>query len=175
MTYATDIVQQYRIALRHLWNAHLWPAPRVSDWEPIGLLNGLKLPLFIALVMSQLDLRGPDPTAIFGDSFKVVPKISAGNVLGSLLVDVGFADRPGQCFTQMTGTFRPEDLSLTPIDFFDWDELNWRDFRYYRVRINRLNGHPESAGREGLVENTDVDVLWEPPGIVGLPPGIACK
>lgn len=138
-------------------------------------MNDLKLPLFIALVMSKLDFRGPDPTSIFGDSFKVVPRISSGNILGSLRVDIGFADRPGECWTQLTGSFRSEDLELTLIDFFDWEELNWRDFRYYRVRINRLNGHPESAGREGLVENTDVDVLWEPTGIVGLPPSKRSK
>jgi hypothetical protein len=88
MTYATDVVQQYRMALRHLWNAHIWCDSYASDWEPLRLLNHLKLPLFIALVMSKLDFRGPDPTSIFGDSFKVVPRISGGNVLGSLRVDL---------------------------------------------------------------------------------------
>lgn len=169
MTYATDIVQQYRVAMRYLWNAHLWIDPSARDWEPVRLLNGLKLPVFIALVMSKLDFRGPDPSSVFGDSFKVVPKISSGGVLGSLLVDVGFPDRPGKCFTPVPGSFRAEDLDLTLLDFFDWNELDWRDFRYYRVRINRLNGRTDSAGREGLVENTDVDILWEPTGIVGLP------
>ncbi|MBV9760726.1 MAG: hypothetical protein JO340_09185 [Acidobacteriaceae bacterium] len=170
MIYATEVVQQYRVALRYLWNAHLRPDTGANDWEPVRALNALKLPLFLALVMRKLDYHGEDPTQIFGNAFRVVPPLSAGGILGALRVDTGFPDRPGKCFVEVKGSFSAQDLDLTLLDFFDWSELNWRDFRFYRVRINRLNGHPASAGREGVVENGDVDVLWKPTEMVGRPP-----
>ena len=52
----------------------------------------------------------------------------------------------------MPGPFRPDELDLRPIDLFDWDELTWRDFRYYRVRIERCDRYPNTAGQEALVD-----------------------
>lgn len=169
MTYATDVIQQYRIALRYLWNTHFWPDSSEEGWEDVKQFNNLKLPLFVALVLRRLDVRAADPTGIFGESFRVIPRVTHADTMAALHVDVGFDNRPGKCWTHVVGPFRPGDLRLTLLDFFDWEELNWRDFRYYRVRIDAFPARPESVGREGLVENLDADVVWDPPGIIGLP------
>ena len=67
------------------------------------------------------------------------------------------------------GPFQANDVKLGLLDFFDWQLLDWRDFRYFLVRVDEFQPNPSLAGCRGLVEVSDVDVLWEPPDILGLP------
>jgi hypothetical protein len=50
-------------------------------------------------------------------------------------------------------------MALTFQDFFDWDELNYRDFQYYLVDIAASSKYPELIGREALLEVSTVRVL----------------
>jgi hypothetical protein len=173
MTYATEIIHQYRLALRYLWNTHFWSNQAIRDIQAIREFEELKLSLFTWLVAKRL---GPDfeaPTSVFGDPYKVVPKVNASpRRFPSMRVDIGFENRPGQRWAELTGEFTAKDMTLTILDFFDWNLMDWRDFRFYRVRIDSIQGQPDKVGREGLVDVLDVDVLWEPPGVVGLPIGV---
>ena len=49
-TDVTDIVQRYRLALRHIWNSCFWVDPKLRNWDSVDSFRGLKLPLFRALV-----------------------------------------------------------------------------------------------------------------------------
>jgi hypothetical protein len=168
MTYATELVQRYRKALQYLWNAHFWWDQTYRDIQAIREFEELKLPLFTWLVAKRL---GPDfevPEKLFGDPYKVVPKVT-GHIrsIRRMLVE----GHPG-IWEELKGEFKADELTLTLLDFFDWDVMNWRDFRFYRVRIDHMAGRPEKVGREALIDVLEVDVLWEPPGIVGLPSGL---
>lgn len=168
MTYATELVQQYRLALQYIWNIHFWSDETYRTIESIRLFNEVKRPLFTTLVAKRL---GPDleaPLEVFGAAYKIVPK-ATWKSFPPIRVDVGFKDRPGQCWEQLHGEFTTKEMALTLLDLFDWNELDWRNFSLYRVRIDKLEGHPDKVGREGLVDVLLADVLWESPGTLGMP------
>ncbi len=89
-----------------------------------------------------------------------------------MLIDVGLDNKPGECWKPFNEGFAPADLKVTLLDFFDWTEQSWRDFRYYRVRIQKFESEPRFVGRDALVENFEVDVIWESPVILGTPRSI---
>jgi hypothetical protein len=44
--------------------------------------------------------------------------------------------------------------------FFDWNQLDYRDLTYYRVRIAALNEQPHLVGREALIDRQYVSVFF---------------
>ncbi len=46
-------------------------------------------------------------------------------------------------------------------DFFDWSNLGYRDLRYYLVRVQEYQGHPEWVGVEALMDVQEADVVWD--------------
>ena len=38
------------------------------------------------------------------------------------------------------------------IAYFHWDQMDYIDLRYYRVKIARFDTHSELVGREALIE-----------------------
>ncbi len=156
MTHATEIIQQYRLALRHIWNSHFWgnQGPSFRDWESVRDFEKLKLPIYEALVARRLEPLGAVPKAVFGNAFRVVPPATSGQMSMIQIETVG-----GQ-WSPFSGPFQAGDVNLILLDFFDWDLLNWRDFRYYLVRVDAFEGRPEAVGRQGLVDVLDSDVVW---------------
>lgn len=171
MVYATEVIQNYRLALMHQWNFHFWADQSARNWNSVKLFDELKGPLFSSLVGHRINPEPANYTTIFGEAFKVVPKLGTeySGSIGSLYVDIGFSDRPGQCWDLVTGPFKQPGLGLVLLDLFDWVQLDWRYFRYYLVRIEAFDSHANMNGREGLVDSTEVDVLWDPPGPLCVP------
>ena len=99
---------------------------------------------------------GPDldaPTALFGTPFLVVPKLGSNEkAIRSLLVDLPYEGRKGSGWQETKVPVPANEIRLTLVDFFDWQELDWKDYRYYKVFIESLEGHPEKVGRHGLLE-----------------------
>jgi hypothetical protein len=48
----------------------------------------------------------------------------------------------------------PDDCDLRFIQFFDWWDLGFRDFAFYRVRIVGSQRYPHLVGRDALVPVT---------------------
>lgn len=164
MTLVTDLIQRYRFALREIWNTYFWTERPAPDWDSLKVFNELKLPLFAALVASRLQTYVPPPTRIFGPDYRVVPRTTGGHeyTISSLRVDAGLPSGPGSRWDRFERPFHKQELQLSIIDFFDWDQLSWKDFPDFRVRIHMLAGHPEFEGRDGLINCTEVDVVWDP-------------
>lgn len=40
------------------------------------------------------------------------------------------------------------------LGYFDWNRLDYRDFRYYQVKIDRFDAKSELVGREALIDKT---------------------
>jgi hypothetical protein len=47
---------------------------------------------------------------------------------------------------------KPGEAKLVFIAYFDWDQMDYIDLRYYHVKIASFDGHPELVGREALIE-----------------------
>lgn len=167
MTYATELIQRYRQALHHLWNMHFWAPEPFREYAAVRQFDRVKLPLFLALVVDRLGSDLEDPKKIFGDAFKVVPPVTRpGSTIPSLMIE---SLEPKGVWKQMKGPFTGDQIKLSLLDFFDWQLLGWRDFRYYIVKIDEFQPDQSLVGYKALVEVGDVDVLWEAPGILGLP------
>jgi hypothetical protein len=167
MTYASELIQQYRQALHYLWNMHFWAPEPFREYASVRQFDRVKLPLFLSLVVDRLGSDLEDPKQIFGSAFKVVPPVTrARSTIPSLMIE-----RPQAkgVWELINGPFSGEQIKLSLIDFFDWQLLGWRDFRYYLVKIDEFHPDPSLRDCKALVEVGDVDVLWEPPGILGLP------
>ena len=161
----TDIVQQYRLALSYLWNHHFWATSAMREWESVEVFEQIKVPLFEALVARRVERDSGGRTMIFGDGYKIVPKKEPSGkegVITSLFVDIGFKSSPGQCWKELTGRFSATDIAMTLLDLFEWDKLNWKDFRYYYVRLDSFREYPDLVGRNGLVDVLRADVVFEP-------------
>jgi hypothetical protein len=143
------------------------PPEPFLDIASVRQLDRVKLPLFLALVVDRLGSDLADPERIFGDSFKVVPPVS--KPYGS--IPSLFIESPGKSgiWETIQGPFKTDDVKPSLLDFFDWQQLGWRDFRHFLVQVDSFPAHPSLTRCRGLVEVGDVDVLWEPPGILGLP------
>lgn len=158
MTVATEIIQNYRLALRSLWNLHYWRSEGFRDWESVRDFNKLCPILFWGLVTRRLEplAERPDPEQpIFGSAFRVVPSLQRGEI-PTMMVNT----RNDGVWENLQGPFANDQLKLILVDFFDWSVMNWRDFRYYKVRILDFHGRPELIKREALIEVLDADVLW---------------
>ena len=60
------------------------------------------------------------------------------------------------------------DVDLRFLQFFDWDNLGFREFAYYRVRIVASHRHARVVGKDALVEvGPAIQVLHEQSGTAG--------
>lgn len=162
MTLATEIIQNYRFALRCLWNGHYWKDERFRDFESVRDFEKILAPLFRGLVTRRLEPLAELPKPgqpLFGSTFQIVPGMDTEQI-STMFVNMQSADNPDNSWEVVAGPFSRDQIKLTLIDFFDWSVHTWRDFRYYKVKILHLQGRPELVGREGLVEVSEADVLW---------------
>ncbi len=155
MTNATELVHNYRLAMRALWNEYYWADYRFRDSDTANAFQDAALPIFEALVRSRMEPLGQPATSLFGNGYRVVgSKDYNEEIRGMVLI--------GEPGGMSNGQFRTPPLKLTLLDFFDWDMRNWRDFRYYLTRISEFQGHEELVGKQAIVDVLEVDVLWGP-------------
>ena len=169
MTLVTDIIQNYRLALRDLWNTYFYADPLLRDGGLTGDFEYLVPCLFESLVSRRLEYNRVSPGELFGPDFKVRPRLdtlvpnlnlSIPNLIHTLQVDIGFEDKPGRRWIKVPGHFKADEITLSAVNFFDWMPNYWRDFRYILVLIERLQQHPEYEGKQGIVEFEEVEVIW---------------
>jgi hypothetical protein len=156
----TDVLQSYRECMRHLWNANFLGllSTATDRWNLRDLFDDAGSALFRALVVERLALgsrvssdqmlspsRRPSPAPLAWLS--VVPGSEHGMPIminRDATSDSGYWDHP---ITRVS----PGDVDLRFVGWFDFDELDFRDFKYYQVRIisSRVDG---LAGRSALME-----------------------
>jgi hypothetical protein len=160
----TPLMLRYREAARTVWNGFLreeaGDSPGVHDWE------ALKQVLFTALVLRHCGhddcaaaLLGPERY-----SFSWVEPITHLRVVPTAEVPVMISRNPsgGTYWDHPVDRLGPEDADLRFIDFFDFDQSGYIDFRYYLVSIESFARHPALAGHQALVDVAHAKVFAEP-------------
>ena len=166
----TGRFNSYRECVRHLWNMHfLAELKTCSDkWDLRDEFDNICSRLFAALVVGPLGLSGAADSRQFlgrtrelsGGGFpwlRVVPRTTPAGVPIMINRDQdksdGYWDHPiRQVF--------PTDVTLSFVSLYDFDELAFRDFRYYRVRITS-GVRNEIVGRAALIECEYASVLFD--------------
>jgi hypothetical protein len=161
---ATDVLQSYRECVRHLWNTNFMALiPTAEDrWNLQHLFDEAASVLFRALVVDRLGLGSESyaahalrPTTPL-TWLRVVPIGDHGvpiMINRDAAANSGYWDHP---ITRVSA----EDVDLRFVNLFDFDALDFRDFKYYRVRVlsSRIEG---VAGRAALMECEYARVLLD--------------
>jgi hypothetical protein len=151
----TDVLQSFRECVRHLWNANFMSLIPASEdrWEPQHVFEEAASILFRALVVHRLGLG---PEAYSDHALKPTTPLSWLRVVPSgdrgcpIMINrdakalSGYWDHP---ITRVSAA----DVDLRFVSWFDFDDLDFRDFKYYQVHIlsSRIEG---IAGRSALLE-----------------------
>ncbi|MFA6009761.1 MAG: hypothetical protein WC799_07245 [Desulfobacteraceae bacterium] len=152
----TNHIHKFREAVRHLWNTFL---RENSTWDTFDSFTQICELLFEEIVLSKIDSElhinnvysyigeyVPE-YQIYVDHPGTLPMMVNRDIIPS-----GYWDYPVEWIT--SGTLN--DIRLK--DFFDFDQLGWRTFEYYRVKILKCESHPEIEQRYALIKCHDANV-----------------
>jgi hypothetical protein len=153
----SSVFDHYRVSARTIWNTSFWPDPDFRNWDSRDRFREIERLLFDELVLAKLDREWP-LESIFRNPipfFRVVPSIGHGTPImiqkprpGAL---TGYWDDP-------VNIVKPEETKLAFLAFFDWNQMDYIDLRYYHVKITSFDMHPELVGREALIEHQNAAI-----------------
>jgi hypothetical protein len=158
----TNLFSTYRECVRHLWNAYFRPvAEPTQNWDVRDEFDTVARGIFSSLVLQPLSASdrqlSPEsaatPSVLPG--FRIVPASEHGApiLINRDLPRSGYWDHP-------VSEVRPADVELHLLRFFDFDQLGWRDYRYFEVVIHSSPTHPDIIGRAALIEFVYAKVLF---------------
>jgi len=150
MTTAIDIdelICRFRIASRELYNNFFMVRnPYENDgWDSEQRFSDVEELLFQKLVL--------EPTSINGEKYgRAQPMILVQLRLGEFApirlnreIESGYWDYP---IPEVTN-----DARLLFLEFFDWDQLDYRNNQYVLVQVDHWPSHPETVGKRALIES----------------------
>lgn len=148
----TEQIQTFREASRHLWNSYFrFEAERNQDWDLRDSFSEVYGALFNSLVRFHLPDSAPTIPHLWSPAKKILWEYRIVSTTDRLPVMVnrekpasGYWDHPTEYVASAAA-----DLHL--IELFDWDNLGFRDFRYFRVRIVKADD-PDLVDRDALVD-----------------------
>jgi hypothetical protein len=158
LTDVTAIFDHYRVAARSIWNTAFWPDPEFREGFYIGKFEWIAKILFDSIVLAKLDMDFPSEDLFHKPVpfFQVIPNSTAAPIMIQVPHPPGAATPWGD----PVNTIGNLGVETHFIEFFDWRQMAVRDFKYYRVRIMRFDGHPHLVGREALIEPLHVNVFF---------------
>jgi hypothetical protein len=159
----TNQFKLYRECVRHLWNTYFESiSKKERAWDIRDEFDEISRSIFSSLVLNPLGIfnckisaaSSAKPLAL--PNFQIVPNSESGApiLINRDLPRSGYWDHP-------ISEVKPSDVELHLLRFFDFDELNFRDFRYYEVVIQASKTHPEIIGRVALIEVEYTKVLFD--------------
>lgn len=153
---ASALMENYREAIRHLWNAHFRPVLNLkSPSQLLRRFSDTKRLLFRSLVAEPL---GIFETEIDAESlWEVEPRSSCGCpiLINREIEQSGYWDNP-------INTTSGSSVKFRFIDFFDWDQLGQADLIYCLVKIEHFSAHPHLVGYTALLEVHYVRFIFAP-------------
>jgi hypothetical protein len=147
----TALMNEYRECVRHLWNTNFSEDATESepDWDLCDEFNEIAALLFRTLVLRKLGLDDVNvrpaqysPQEPF--PFLRIEVDSGSEIMVNRGEGTGYWDDP---FRRV----EKGELDLRFIQFFDWQNLGFREFAFYRVRIVSSKKHQHLVGRDALL------------------------
>jgi hypothetical protein len=161
----THLFNTYRECVRHLWNTYFLPlAEPTQDWDIRDEFDSVACAIFSSLVLHPVGISGCELSPASSSEpltlpdFRIVPDCAHGVpiLINRDLPRSGYWDYP-------VSEVCPGDVELHLLRFFDFDELDFRDFRYFEVFIHSSPTHPNIVGRVALLEVKYAKVLFTKP------------
>jgi hypothetical protein len=152
----TSIFDHYRVSARAVWNTAFWPDADFRNWDSVDQFDEVQRILFSELVLGKVAREWPLQN-IFEDAipfFRVVPSIGAAPIM----IQNPRPDKPRGYWDHPINRISPVEAEMHFLGYFDWDRLDYIDFRYYLVKIARFDARSELIGREALIERQHANV-----------------
>jgi hypothetical protein len=159
----THLFSTYRECVRHLWNTYFRSvAEPGQNWDLRDEFDTITRGIFSSLVLRPLDVFdhelapecSAEPSPL--PSFRIVPAVEHGTpiFINRDLPRSGYWDHP-------VSRVRSDEVELHLLRFFDFDQLGYRDFRYFEVVVHALTKYPDIIGRAALIEFEHARVLFD--------------
>jgi len=159
----TDLFDHYRVVARSIWNTGFWSDPELRDWDSRDQFEQIARLLFKALVVARVegghccDLNSLPPD----HTYHVVP-LDPGPV--PIMIERPREGDRNHYWDDPVNKIKAADAELHFLNHFDWDEMAYIDFQYYRVRIAAFPSQPHLVGRDALIEHQHAKVFVDLPG-----------
>jgi hypothetical protein len=145
----SSIFGHYRVSARAIWNTAFWPDPDFRNWDSIDQFHEIQKFLFRELVLARANREWPLQD-LFENAipfFRIVPLVQA-----PIMIQKPRPEAPRGYWDDAVDSIKPGQGELLFIAYFDWNELDYIDLRYYRIKIASFDAHPELVGREALID-----------------------
>ncbi len=168
----TASLNAFRECVRHVWNLHLLPgiAGRRDGWSVRDEFDDVCGILFGLLVVKPLAIPGWSPGDLVLQPsrrpgrapmswLRVIPR-------GAPSVPIMINRHPEQAhgyWDHPLDRVSEAEVDMRFVSLFDFDELAFRDFKYFLVRIAN-SSHPEVIGRAALIECEYARVMLDEAG-----------
>ena len=139
------------MSARAIWNTAFWPDQDSRNWDSIDQFHQIAKLLFKELVLAKFDKELPLQD-LFKNAipfFHAVPSVVHGT---PIMIQNPRPGAPTGYWDDPVKLVKPEQAELLFIAYFDWNQMDYIDLQYYRVRIASFDGHSELVGREALIE-----------------------
>jgi len=130
----TDKMLAYRECVRGLWNTYLRDG---ADFDSVDVFEDICRKLFSELILAQT-----------GASSGILVKPG----LDPLRIMIHRPTEQGKYWDDPVTSLKPGGLVMSFIDFYDFNNLDYIDLRYCRIKIVQCAEHPALTGREALVD-----------------------
>lgn len=147
----SSIFDHYRISARAVWNTAFWPDPDFRNWDSIGQFHEIEKLLFQELVLAKVARKWP-LQKLFENAipfFRVVPSHVQGT---PIMIQNPRPGAPRGYWDDPVNRLKPGQAELHFVSYFDWNQMDYIDLRYYRAKIASFDAHSELIGREALIE-----------------------
>jgi hypothetical protein len=140
-----DLLNRFRLCSRELFNQFFHESDRSHDhgWIQEGRYAEVEGLLFEKLVIEPGGLSIL-PYGALHPQIGVEPRSAFAPIMINREIDSGYWDYR---IPEATS-----DAQLGFLSFFDWDQLDYRDHRYARVKIVSWPPHQDTVGKHALIE-----------------------
>jgi hypothetical protein len=145
-----NLVNRFRLASRDLFNVyfHVNDPYKNDGWSAAERFSEVEVVLFEKLVLEAGHLSNVKYGTLHPEIQVALRGTDHAPIMLNRDVDSGYWDYPVKEVTQ--------DAKLLFVRFFDWDQLDYRDNRYVRVRVDQWPSHPETVGKHALINSQSV-------------------
>lgn len=156
MQEVTHLLNAYRESARGLWNNYLRAE---ADFDRVDAFAALCEGLLTELVLRPLGKQGYKKASA-SDPYPFLRVVPVADPVPIMI------NRPSQdgnkYWDDPVSQVGEQGVKLLLIDYFDWDQLGFIDFQYYRVKVLGFDKHPHLVGREALLGVHHAKVFVEP-------------
>ena len=152
----SGILDYYRVSARGIWNTAFWPDTDFRNWDSADRFDEIQRILFSELVLAKLGKEWPVDD-VFRTPIPFLQVVPSSHTI-PIMIQNPRSDQSSGYWDHPLNRISPGEAEMNFLRYFDWNRLDYVDFRYYRVKIARFDAKSELVGREALIDRQHASV-----------------